>query len=68
MKKMKVCALFLLLCVGVPQFVWAEPSVEKTEQSKKRTITGTVISAEDKMPIIGANVWQKNSTNGTMTI
>lgn len=67
MKKMKMCALFLLLCVGVPQLVWAEPDVEKTEQSKKRTITGTVISAEDKMPIIGANVWLKNSTTGTIT-
>ena len=62
-----MCALFLLLCVGVPQLVWAEPDVEKTEQSKKRTITGTVISAEDKMPIIGANVWLKNSTTGTIT-
>lgn len=67
MKKMKMCALFLLLCVGVPQLVWAEPDVEKTEQSKKRTITGTVVSAEDKMPIIGANVWLKNSTTGTIT-
>ena len=64
---MKMCALFLLLCVGVPQLVWAEPDVEKTEQSKKRTITGTVVSAEDKMPIIGANVWLKNSTTGTIT-
>lgn len=67
MKKMKMYALFLLLCVGLPQLVWAVPGVEKIEQSKKRTITGTVISAEDKMPIIGANVWLKNSTIGTVT-
>ena len=63
-----MCALVLLLCVGVPQLGWAEPDVEKTEQSKKRTITGTVISAEDYMPIIGANVWLKNSTTGTHAI
>ena len=62
-----MCALFLLLCIGVPQIVWAEPAVRETEQSKKRTITGTVISAEDNLPIIGANVWLKNSSTGTIT-
>ncbi|MBO5251938.1 MAG: TonB-dependent receptor [Bacteroidaceae bacterium] len=67
MKKAKMCALFLLLCIGVPQIVWAEPAVRETEQSKKRTITGTVISAEDNLPIIGANVWLKNSSTGTIT-
>lgn len=36
------------------------------QQSKKRTITGTVIDS-DKEPIIGANIWLKNSSIGTIT-
>lgn len=36
------------------------------QQSKKRTITGTVIGT-DKEPVIGANIWLKNSSIGTIT-
>jgi len=37
------------------------------QQKKQRVITGTVISGEDKQPIIGANVWLKNSAIGAIT-
>lgn len=37
------------------------------QQVKKRVIKGTVISSEDKLPIIGANVWLKNSSVGAVT-
>lgn len=33
----------------------------------KRKITGTVVSGEDNLPIIGANVWLKNSATGAIT-
>lgn len=36
------------------------------QQSKKRTITGTVIDTS-KEPVIGANIWLKNSSIGTIT-
>ena len=62
-----MCVLFLLLCIGSPSFTWAVPDVHKVEQNQKRTITGVVTSAEDKQPIIGANVWLKNSTIGAVT-
>lgn len=35
------------------------------QQQKQRVITGTVISGEDKQPIIGATIWLKNSAIGT---
>lgn len=38
-----------------------------TTQQKKRTITGTVLEAGTKEPVIGANVWLKNSSTGTVT-
>ncbi len=45
--------------------------VEKTEstqqQKKKRIITGTVTASDIKEPIIGANIWLKNSSTGTIT-
>ena len=40
---------------------------QSTQQKKQRVITGTIISGEDNQPIIGANVWLKNSAIGTIT-
>lgn len=37
------------------------------QQAKKRVITGIVIASDDNSPIIGANVWLKNSSVGTIT-
>lgn len=37
------------------------------QQAKKRVIKGTVMSSEDNLPIIGANVWLKNSSTGAVT-
>ncbi|MDR1091522.1 MAG: TonB-dependent receptor [Prevotella sp.] len=34
---------------------------------QKRQITGTVIDAETKLPVIGVSVWIKESTTGTFT-
>ena len=31
------------------------------------TVTGTVISAEDGLPVIGASVLEKGTSNGTIT-
>ena len=44
-----------------------QPLSAAPQQAKSRTITGTVISSEDNMPIIGANVWLKNSSTGSIT-
>lgn len=41
------------------------PAVQ--QQAKKRVITGIVIASDDNSPIIGANVWLKNSSVGTIT-
>ena len=41
------------------------PAVQ--QQSKKRTISGTVIAADNKEPIIGANIWLRNSSVGAIT-
>ncbi|WP_294479837.1 TonB-dependent receptor [uncultured Bacteroides sp.] len=44
--------------------------VEKTnaqQQTKKRTITGTVTASDNQEPIIGASVWLKNSSVGAIT-
>lgn len=43
-----------------------KPTQAVQQQSKKRTITGTVIGT-DKEPVIGANIWLKNSSIGTIT-
>ncbi|MCD7935906.1 MAG: TonB-dependent receptor [Tannerellaceae bacterium] len=40
---------------------------EPPQQVNKRTITGKVISSEDNLPVIGANIWLKNSSVGTIT-
>lgn len=37
------------------------------QQAKKRVIKGTVIDGDTKEPIIGANVWLKNSSVGAIT-
>lgn len=39
----------------------------KVQQAKKRTITGIVIGSDNNEPIIGANVWLKNSSTGAIT-
>lgn len=45
----------------------AENAVQAVQQqSKKRTIKGTVIGS-DKEPVIGANIWLKNSSVGAIT-
>lgn len=55
----------LLLMTGISIQAYA---VENSQASpKKRTITGTVISEGDNMPVIGANVWLKNSSTGAIT-
>ena len=43
-----------------------KPSIVSTPQQNTRQITGTVIDATG-MPIIGANVMVKGTTNGTIT-
>lgn len=35
--------------------------------AQKQSVTGTVISSEDKLPIIGATVLEKGTQNGTLT-
>ncbi|HPD59085.1 MAG TPA: carboxypeptidase-like regulatory domain-containing protein, partial [Paludibacteraceae bacterium] len=35
--------------------------------AQKVTVTGTVTSKEDGLPIIGASVLEKGTTNGTIT-
>ena len=42
-------------------------SAEGVQQAKQRVITGMVVEADTKEPIIGANVMLKNSTIGTIT-
>lgn len=44
-----------------------EVSPMKQQQNKKRRITGLIIDNEHKEPIIGANVWLKNSSTGAVT-
>lgn len=41
--------------------------VKLRQGQKKRIITGTVIDSENKEPIIGANIWLRNSSVGTIT-
>lgn len=58
----------LLLTMFMPcLYGLSELQAEAVQASKSRTITGTVISSEDKLPVIGANVWLKNSSTGTIT-
>lgn len=42
------------------------PAVQQ-QPKKKRTISGTIISADDNSPVIGANVWLKNSSIGVIS-
>ena len=42
-------------------------SVPSTQQAKKRVITGTVIGSDVKEPVIGASIWLRNSSTGTVT-
>lgn len=52
----KILILLTCLCTG---FIFLH--------AQERIITGTVISAEDGEPIIGASILVKNTTNGTIT-
>ena len=54
MKKLTFLFLFLVLGIGLA-----------TAQTKE--VSGTVISAEDAMPVIGASVVVKGTTTGTVT-
>ena len=54
MKKLTLVMLFLL--VGIGMLI-----------AQTRKVTGTVISAEDNEPIIGASVMVKGTTIGTVT-
>lgn len=42
------------------------PSVQQPKK-KERKITGTIISADDNSPVIGANIWLKNSSIGVIS-
>lgn len=37
------------------------------QQVKKRTITGVIIGSDNNEPVIGANIWLKNSSTGAIT-
>ena len=56
---------FLILLAGISIQTYA--AKDSQAAPKTRTITGTVISEGDNMPIIGANVWLKNSSTGAIT-
>ena len=56
---------FLILLAGISIQTYA--AKDSQAAPKKRTITGTVISEGDNMPIIGANVMVEGSTLGTST-
>ena len=56
---------FLILLAGISIQTYA--AKDSQAAPKKRTITGTVLSEGDNMPIIGANVWLKNSSTGAIT-
>ncbi|MEG1616831.1 MAG: TonB-dependent receptor [Bacteroidales bacterium] len=59
-------AMLLCCCSALPHTVWSTTS-PIVQQQQKRTIKGTVIFKEDKEPVIGANVWLKNSSTGAIT-
>lgn len=42
-------------------------SVSAVQQAKKRVITGVVMGSDINEPVIGANVWLKNSSTGAIT-
>lgn len=54
------------LTIGAHSRMYATNTV-RTEVQQKRTITGTVISSEDSMPMPGINVILKGTLNGTVT-
>ena len=56
---------FLILLAGISIQTYA--AKDSQAAPKKRTITGKVISEGDNIPIIGANVWLKNSSTGAIT-
>ncbi|GAE82168.1 TonB-dependent receptor [Bacteroides reticulotermitis JCM 10512] len=58
-----LCLFTLLNGISIQTY-----AAEDNQQSpKKRTVTGTITSEGDNMPIIGANVWLKNSSTGAIT-
>ena len=57
---------FLILLAGISIQTYA--AKDSQAAPKKRTITGTVISEGDNMPIIGANVWLKTARRELLPI
>ena len=51
------CTLLFVFCIlAVP-----------VANAQKITVTGVVISSEDNQPIIGADILEKSTSNGTIT-
>ena len=47
-------------------FLWLIAAAQAAE-AQKIMVTGTIVSAEDQQPLIGATVLEKGTTNGTVT-
>ncbi|MDO5571351.1 MAG: TonB-dependent receptor [Bacteroidales bacterium] len=58
--------MLLALAGAAPSTLLAE-NASISAQQQKRTIKGTVRFKSDKEPVIGANVWLKNSSTGAIT-
>lgn len=52
-------AFAVMLLSGCPQHAAAQ-------NSKEKTVSGTVIDARTKQPIVGASVWIKDGTTGVL--
>ncbi|WP_239056986.1 TonB-dependent receptor [Paludibacter sp. 221] len=46
---------------------WTVYAQNTNQNVSRRTITGQVISSEDKLPVIGGNIWLKGTSVGTIT-
>ena len=57
----------LLLSGPINQLRASDTHLPPTEKMQQVTITGTIISSEDNVPIPGANVVEKGTSNGTTT-
>ncbi|WP_297094203.1 TonB-dependent receptor [uncultured Draconibacterium sp.] len=79
MRKMKVSRKFLwnfsklkiMLAFGLSMVLMLSTSLYANANSadgqQKKTVTGTVVDAEDNVPVIGATVSVQGTTNGTVT-
>jgi TonB-linked SusC/RagA family outer membrane protein len=56
-----------LLQLSCLLLLWLGPGLWDRIQAQDRPLTGTVLSARDRQPVIGATVLVKNTTNGTST-